>query len=62
MQRTREPYSRGFKLLSAKMWNFVYFARRKITDACLFAVFFPRGDRIDPVGLKRREMAHSNRK
>ena len=49
------------KLLSAKIWNFVFFARRKITDARLF-VFFSRGNRIDPVVLKYRERAHSEGK
>ena len=36
------------------------FARRKITDACLFVFFFPRGDRIDPVVLECHERDHSN--
>ncbi|XP_065575980.1 uncharacterized protein LOC136037275 [Artemia franciscana] len=31
IQRIREPYLRSFKLLSTKMWNFVFFARRSIT-------------------------------
>ena len=67
IQRIRGPYCRRFKLLSTKMWNFAFFARRQITDACLFVFFlfffvvvFPRGDRIDPVVLECREMAHSN--
>ena len=43
------------------MWNIVFFARRQITDACLFVFFlFPRGDRIDPVVLECCERAHSN--
>ena len=47
------------------MWNFIFFARRQITDACLFVclffvVFFPRGDRIDPVVLECCEKARSN--
>ena len=50
------------------MWNFVCFARRQITDACLFVrfvvvvvvFFFPRDDRIDPVVLEFRERVHSN--
>ena len=45
------------------MWNFVFFARRQITNACflcLFVVFFFRGDRIDPVVLESYERAHSN--
>ena len=42
------------------MWNFVFFARRQITGACLF-VFFPRGHRIDQVVLECRKRAHSNR-
>jgi hypothetical protein len=29
-------------------------------DACLFVVFFPRGDRIDPLVLEYREIAHSS--
>ena len=33
----------SFKLLSTKMWNFIFFARRHITDACLFVCFFPPG-------------------
>jgi hypothetical protein len=37
------------------MWNFVFFARRQITDACLFALFFTRGDHIDPVNLECSE-------
>jgi len=36
IQRIREPYCGSFKLLSTKMWNFTFFARRQITDACLF--------------------------
>ena len=56
MQHIKELYcSRDFKLLSPKMKNFAFFARRKITDACLF-VFFPGGDRIDPVVLECREL------
>jgi len=35
-QRIWKLYCRGFKLLSAKMRNFVFFARRKFMDACLF--------------------------
>ena len=33
------------RFLCAKMWNFVFFVRRKITNTCLFAVvfsFFPQ--------------------
>ena len=45
IQRMREVYSRSFKLLFTKMWNFVFFATRQITGACLFVclffVFFP---------------------
>ena len=40
IQRIREPYRRSFKLLSTKMWNFVFFARRSITGACLFVFPF----------------------
>jgi hypothetical protein len=47
IQPIRKPYYRSFKLLSAKMWNFVFFPRRKITNACLFiclfVLFFPQG-------------------
>ena len=44
------------------MWNFVFFGRRQITDACLFVLFFffPRGDRIDPMVLESYVRAHSN--
>ena len=51
------------------MWNFVFFARRQITDACLFVClfvfflcvfFFRRGDRIDPVVLESYERAYTN--
>ena len=39
-----------------KMLNFVFFARRQITDACLFVCLFfflfPSVDRIDPVVLE----------
>ena len=45
------------------MWNFVFFARSQITDACLFICFFVcffKDDRIDPVVLECREKAHSN--
>ena len=54
-----------FKLLSAKTWNFVFFVRRKITDACLFVfclfvVVFFSGGRIDPDVKEYRERAHSN--
>ena len=42
------------------MWNFVVFARRKITDPDLL-LFFPRGDRIDPVVLECNEWAGLNR-
>ena len=57
IQRIREPHSTSFKLLSKKMWNFVYFATRQITDACFF---FFQVDRINPVVLECREWAHSN--
>ena len=40
IQRIREPHCRSFKLLSTKMWHFVFFVRRQLTHACLF-VFFP---------------------
>ena len=55
IQRIREPYCRSFKLLSRKMWNFVFFARRQITDACLFVClfvfcFFPQGWSYRPSG------------
>ena len=40
IKRIRKPYCRSFKLLSTKMWNFVFFARRQITDACLFVCLF----------------------
>ena len=49
---------RSFKLLSTKMWNFVFFARRQITGACLFVLFFfflfffsfPQGSTYRPSG------------
>ena len=47
-----------------KMWNFVFFARRQITGACLlvfFFFFFFRGHCIDQVVLECRRRAHSNR-
>ena len=59
MGRIREPYCRSFKLLSTKMWDFVFYARRQIMGECLF-VFFPRGHRIDQVVLECRKWAHSN--
>ena len=39
-KRTKEPYWRSFKILSAKMWDFAIFTRRQNTDVCLFVVFF----------------------
>ena len=65
IQRIREPYRKIFNLLSAKMWNFVFFARRQITGACLFlclffVFFFPRGHCIDQVVLECCKTAHSN--
>jgi len=35
--------SRGFELLRGKMWNFVFFVRRNIPDACLFVFFSFQG-------------------
>ena len=43
-----------------KMWNFVFFARKQITDVCLF-VFFPRGDFIDPIVLECRKRTRFDR-
>ena len=40
IQRIREPYCRSFRLLSRKMWNLVFFARRQITNVCLFVCLF----------------------
>jgi len=68
IRRIKEPYFRGFKLISAKMWNFVIFARRKITDACLFVClllffffkFFLWSDCIEPIALEYRERTDSN--
>ena len=43
--------------------EFYIFARRQITDACLFVClffFFFKGDRIDPLVLDCYERAHSN--
>ena len=48
IQRIREPYCRGFKLLSTKMWNFVFFGRRQITGACLFVFSFSQGSSHRP--------------
>jgi hypothetical protein len=39
IQWIREPYL-SFELPSEKMWSFVFFERRKITDACLFLLVF----------------------
>ena len=39
IQRIRGPCCRRFKLLFLKMGNLTFFARRKITDAWLFACF-----------------------
>ena len=61
IQRIRQPSCRCFKLLSTKMWNFVFFARRQITDACLFVVFFSRSDRINTVVLECHNRTHSKR-
>ena len=63
IQRIREPYCTSFKLLSTKMWNFVFFARRQDIGSvfiCLFFCFFSRGDRIDPVVVESYDRAHSN--
>ena len=49
-------------LLSTKMSNFASFPRRKITDASLFVVFFPRGDRIQRMVLEDWGKAASNGK
>ena len=43
-----------------KKGAFSSFATRKITDAFLFVLFFPRSDRIKIVVLEDRERAHSN--
>jgi len=57
----QKTYSKAFKLLSAKIWNFEIFARRKITDTYLIIIiFFPRGDRIESLGLERQERSDSN--
>jgi len=44
--------------------DFVFFAKRKIMDTCLFVFLFfflfPRGDRIDPGVLECRKRANSN--
>ena len=51
IQRIREPYCWSFKLLSTKMWNFVFFARRQISGACLFVcLFFSQGSSYRPSG------------
>ena len=42
--------------------EFCVFARRKITDACLFVVSFSRGDRNEPSGSRILCRAHSNSK
>jgi len=66
IQIIRKPDYGIFNLLSTKMWNFVFFARRPITGACsfvclfVFSFLFPRGDRIDPVVLECCERAYSN--
>jgi len=43
IRRIRESYFSGFKLLSAKTWSFVFFARISITGASLFFVYFLPG-------------------
>ena len=61
IQGIREPYCRSFKLLSTKMWNFIFLARKEDHGCVFIYFFFPRGDRIDPVVLECGERAHSNR-
>jgi len=48
----RELYSKNFKLLSTKMWNFVFFARRKIRGAFFFkgSSYRPNGPRMSQEG------------
>ena len=42
IQRIKEPYCKDFKLLSAKMWNFLIFPRRNMRVAyiCFFVFVF----------------------
>jgi len=47
-----ERFTKEINFLSAKMWSFALFARKKIMDACLFVVVFSRGYHIHPVVLE----------
>ena len=56
-QRIGKLCSKVVKVLSAKMWNFVFLARRKITDTCL--LFFFQGWSYRPYSPRILERAHS---
>ena len=53
IQHTVKPCCRGLKLLYTKMWNFVFSAKRKITN-----MFFFQGNRIISVILEYQESVH----
>ena len=48
----REPYCRGFKVLSTKLWNFVFLAEERWCSFVPFCFIFTRDDYIEPMALE----------